>query len=316
MVRMTLRQCRYFLAVIDCGGITQAARALNISQPAVSQALDKLEDAYGFKLVTRHHARGTEPTPQGRAFAASVRTLLDTAMRVEHEALSIASHLAGRIRFGCFHTIAPFFMTQIMTSYGARHPGIEIEASELLQDDIVSRIASGELDLALTYDMGLDDAPLTTRTVALLEPFLLLSCDHPLATRSAVALAEMAREPFVLFDGPASRGYFTRVLSDHGIDPPVGFRSGSMETVRCAVANGLGFSLSVMRPSHAGTYDGGRIASVPISDDTDGLPLVVATRKDGAPSELIDRFADFCATAVAAHEAGSVRSGPDAHQSL
>ena len=108
MVRFTLKQCAYFLCVVEHGGIAQAARALNISQPAVSQALDKLEDMYGFRLLYRHHARGTEVTPEGRAFAAHCRDLLKTAAGVENKASAIAAHLGGTIRFGCFHTIAPF----------------------------------------------------------------------------------------------------------------------------------------------------------------------------------------------------------------
>ncbi len=306
MVRFTLRQCTYFLAVVDCGGIAQAARALNISQPAVSQALDKLEGAYGLKLLVRHHARGTEPTPQGRAFAESARVLVDNATRVEHDAMSIASHLAGRIRFGCFHTIAPFYMTQIVKSYGAVFPGIRIKPMELLQDDIVSRILSGELDLALTYDMSLENDQLALRTAASLKPFILLNSDHPMASRSSISLKEMALEPFVLFDGPGSQDYFRQVLSDQGINPTLGFQSSSMESVRCAVANGLGFSLSVMRPAHAETYDGGQVTSVPIADEPDPLPLVVVTRKQSEPSELIDRFAEFCLTEVQAREADSV----------
>ena len=67
MVRLTLKQCAYFIAVAEQGGIAQASRALNISQPAVAQAIDKLEDQFNFKLFKRHHARGTELTIQGRA---------------------------------------------------------------------------------------------------------------------------------------------------------------------------------------------------------------------------------------------------------
>ena len=122
MVRLTLKQCSYFLAVADRGGIAQAARALNISQPAVAQALDKLEEIYGLRLLLRHHARGTELTPQGRAFYRSARDLLRQAERAEQEALAIAADLAGTIRFGCFHTIAPFYMAQIIKAMARSTP--------------------------------------------------------------------------------------------------------------------------------------------------------------------------------------------------
>ncbi len=72
MVRFTLKQCAYFLAVADQGGIAQAARALNISQPAVAQALDKLEALCDLRLFVRHHARGTELTPRAAPFTVQL----------------------------------------------------------------------------------------------------------------------------------------------------------------------------------------------------------------------------------------------------
>ncbi|MFT5549074.1 MAG: DNA-binding transcriptional LysR family regulator, partial [Candidatus Azotimanducaceae bacterium] len=50
MVKLTLKQCAYFVAIAEQGGIAQASRLLNISQPAVAQALDKLEHLFEFRL--------------------------------------------------------------------------------------------------------------------------------------------------------------------------------------------------------------------------------------------------------------------------
>ena len=295
MVRLTLKQCAYFQAVADHGGIAQAARALNISQPAVAQALDKLEALCGLSLVLRHHARGTELTAQGRAFYRSARKLLEEAEHAERDARAIAANLAGTIRFGCFHTIAPFSLARIVTAHQAAYPGVEIVASELLQDEILSGLESAALDLALTYDMSLDGHPVERRVVAHLEPVILLSADHRLAARASIALAELAEEPFVMFDQASSRDYFAGLLATHGIDPPVAFNGRSMESVRCAVASGLGFSLSVMKPSHSETYDGGRVVLVPIDGKADRLPLVLVRHKDKVPTKLIDNFVATCA---------------------
>ncbi len=294
MVRFTLKQCAYFLAVVECGGIAQAARRLNISQPAVAQALDKLEEIYGLRLLRRHHARGTEVTPEGRSFAARCEDLMALAGEVEHKAQSIAAHLAGEIRFGCFHTIAPFYLAQLTKTYQAQHEQIEIVPSELAQDEIIEKLEGNALDLALTYDMGLDDKRLGWTVVRQLAPFVLLRSDHPLAGEAAVRLADFAAEPFVMFEGASSQAYFESVLREHQIDPPVAFRSSSMEGVRCAVANGMGFSLSVMRPRHAATYDGGSVVAVPIKEDAKAIALVLAHKKPRPASGLIENFETFC----------------------
>ena len=296
MVKLTLKQCAYFVAVAEQGGIAQASRVLNISQPAVAQALDKLEHLFDFRLFERHHARGTELTPQGRAFLDSARGLLQRAQRTEHDAQAIAANLAGIVRLGCFHSIAPFYLPQIISAYKKVFPDIEIASSELRQDEIIAGIDSGEIDLALTYDMSLEHHPVERQVVARLKPFLLLSEYHHRASQAAIKLADMAQEPFVMFEGPSSRDYFESILSTQGIAPPVSYNSKSMESVRSAVSNGLGFSLSVMKLDHDGACDGGRVVSVPIADDINPLAIVLL-RKQAAPvSAQIERFSSFCET--------------------
>lgn len=291
MVRLTIRQCAYLAAVADHGSIAEAARSLNMSQPAVAQALDKLEETYGLRLFARQQARGSELTPQGRAFCESARDLLRQAERTEQDAVAIAANLAGTLRLGCFHTIAPFHLARLVAAYSDRYPGVKVEAYELLQDEILAGIETADLDLAVTYDMSLTGQPVDIQPLVSLKAHILLNADHPLATRSSITLAELADEPFVMFDGPSSRAFFETLLSDHGLRPPIGFVSRSMEGVRCAVARGLGFSFSVMQPSHDRTYDGGKVAAVAIADNVEPLPIVIVQRKNGPRSALVDDFA-------------------------
>lgn len=294
MVKITLKQCAYFVAIAEQGGIAQASRRLNISQPAVAQALDKLEHLFDFRLVERHHARGTELTPQGRAFFNSARSLLQMAERTEHDARAIAADMIGVIRFGCFHTIAPFYLPQIIRAHKNSIQNIEIASSELRQDEIISGINSGEFDLALTYDMSLEKYLVERQVVTQLKPFILLSERHHRASQSSIKLADMAQEPFVMFEGPSSRDYFESVLAAQGLNPPVVYNSKSMESVRSAVSNGLGFSLSVMKLGHRDTYDGGRVVSIPIVEDIDPLAIVLIRKKGSLLTGQIKNFWIFC----------------------
>lgn len=294
MFNLTIKQCAYFVAVAEQGGIAQASRVLNISQPAVAQAIDKLEHVFGFRLFERHHARGTELTPQGRAFLRSAHDLLQQADRSEDDARAIAADLVGIVRLGCFHSIAPFYLAQIISTYREAYPEVEITSSELHQDEILSGLNAGKIDLALTYDMSLDDCPVERQVVAELKPFLLLNERHPRASQPSIRLADMAQEPYVMFDGPSSRDYFESILTAHGINPPISYNSKSMESVRSAVANGLGFSLSVMKPGHSEAYDGGRMVSVPIANDINPLAIVLLRKQGSIPSGQIDNFSSFC----------------------
>lgn len=288
MVRFTLRQCAYFRAVAEHGGIAQAARALNISQPSVAQALEKLEDATRLVLFERHHARGLTLTLQGRLFLEHVNRLEEQAGQVEREAAALAAETAGEIRLGVFRTLSPFYAAGLIRSFGEAVPGVIVRQREMALANLADALRDGSIDLALTYDRGSDPQGLAFVQLAALRPMVVLAADHPLAGRDSIDLADLADEPYVMLEGPGSRSYFEELLAESGISPPVSYVSTSLEAVRSAVAAGFGFTLLVMRPPSSMTYDGGEVRTLPITNDLRPLRIVLASR-DGAHRGLVAR---------------------------
>lgn len=308
MVRFTLKQCAYFLAVSEHGGISQAARVLNISQPSVSQAIEKLESLTGLTLFVRHHARGLELTAQGRSFLAHVRELDDHAHRVAREATLLQSGDAGEIRLGCFYTIAQFHLARLTGGYATSDPGISIRSSELPMDQLTQALLDGSLDMAITYGTapGLDD--LHVEVLANVTPHVILADTHELARRSSLHLADLQDMPYVMFDGPGSRPYFEGLLREQGLSPRIAYASSAIESVRSAVGNGFGFSLLALRPTHNQTYDGRKVATIPIADDVTGISIVLASRADHWNTSPMNRFADHCRSYFSALGSGDAAS--------
>lgn len=292
MVRYTLRQCAYFRAVAEHGGIAQAARALNISQPSVAEAIDKLEALTGLILFERHHAKGTTLTLQGRLFLDHVVALDLKAQQVEREAAALAAERAGQIRLGVFHTLAPFYAPSLIRSFSSTAPDIKIHPQEMSLSELAQALREGTLDLALTYDRGADLAGLDTLTLVSLRPQVVLAADHKRARQKTIRLRDLAHEPYVMFDAPGSRQYFEELLAENGIDPPIAYRSNSLETVRSAVSNGFGFTLLVMRPPKATTYDGKEVAVIDIKEDVRRLGIVLAAREKTLNGPILRRFAE------------------------
>ncbi|SDN70637.1 LysR family transcriptional regulator [Ensifer sp. YR511] len=288
MVRFTLRQCTYFRAVAEHGGIAQAARALNISQPSVSQALEKLEDVTGLVLFDRHHARGLTLTLQGRIFLKHVTQLEDQASQVEREAAGLAAETAGEIRLGIFWTLAPFYAPSLIQKFTKKVPGVSILQQEMSLADLAHALRQGTIDLALTYDRGAEPEGLAFTELAVLHPMVVVAEDHPLAGRRSIRLAELAHEPYVMLDAPGSRTYFEGLLAENSIAPPISYVSNSLESVRSAVAAGFGFTLLVMRPPTDTTYDGRRVKTLRIEGKVASLRIVLASR-EGAHRGLIFR---------------------------
>jgi len=294
MVNFTLRQCAYFRAVAGAGGIAQAARQLNISQPAVSQAIDKLEQMTGLVLFERHHAKGMELTGQGRAFLERAVRLLSLAEEIARDVDDIALSHMGTIRLGCFQSIAPFHAARLARQYGENAPKVRLEIAEKLQAELIADLEEGELDLAILYEIGLQPSRLHWQQLSAHRPYILLPAGHEKSGEGAISLKDLADMPFVLFDAPASREYFYAIFAAHGLEPRVAFRSTSLESVRSAVGNGLGFSLLAMRPQGEGTYDGGRVAALEIEEAVSPLPIVLAYRPDAVENRLLARFMAFC----------------------
>lgn len=294
MSKITLRQCDYFRAVAHTGGIASAARAIGISQPAVAQSISKLEDMTGLVLFRRLHARGMVLTVQGTEFLRHAEELLACADRVDQAIKGIADNRTGTIRLGCFQSIAPFCLARIVRGYRDLAPGVVLEVKEMLQEELMVAIGQNQIDLAIMYDLGFDPDLFGWRGLTVAKPYLIVPEGHRLAQRPSVSLSEIASEDYILFDAPRSRDYFRSIFAHHGISPRIVFRSASIESVRCSVANGLGVSLLAMRPVANETYDGGRVVPIELEENLPPMPIVAAYKADHAPGALTQPFVAYC----------------------
>ena len=292
MVRFTLRQCTYFRTVATHGGIAQAARVLNIAQPSVAQAIEKLEDVTGLVLFDRHHARGLTLTMQGRIFLDHVTRLEQQAEQVQREAAALAAETAGEIRLGIFATLSPFYAAGLIRSFAAVAPGVVVQPREMSLADVAEAARTGSIDAAVTYDRGAALSGLAVTTLAELRPMVVLAADHPLATSPSIALADLRDEPYVMLEGPGSRAYFEDLLAEHDLAPAMSYVSSSLEAVRSAVAAGFGFTLLVMRPPSSLTYDGREVKTLTIKDDVRPLRIVLASRDVAHRGQILRQFTD------------------------
>jgi DNA-binding transcriptional LysR family regulator len=303
MVRFTLRQCTYFRAVAEHGGIAQAARALNISQPSVAKAIENLEAVTGLTLFERHHARGLTLTVQGRNFLQHATALELQAQQVEREAMALAAGAAGEIRLGVFWSLSATYAADLIRGFEDAAPGVIIRQRELSLTDLADSLRAGLIDFAITYDRGGDPEGLAFTELATLRPMVVVSSRHPLANRSSVDLAELADERYVMFDAPGSRSYFENFLAEQGINPRISYVSTTSEGVRSAVAAGLGFTLLVIHPPYSATYSGKRVKILRIKNDVRPLRIVLAARAGAHVGHILKRFADHAVAYFAArHE--------------
>lgn len=274
----TLKQLKYFVAVAEHGSVTAAAQALYVSQPGVSAAVAQLEGLLDVQLLIRRKARGVELTPAGRALLASSRELLNHADDVLTLGRELNHTLKGTLDVGFFHTIGPHVVPSLLARFQQEYSNVRVSILEGDLAQLYSALMSGEIELAVLYDLGLDEHIERCRLMRL-PPYVLVSPDSDTAQSDAVSLRALASEPMILLDLPHSREYFTSLFRGVGVEPRVGYRTKSVPMVRSLVANNLGFSVLNFRPRVRADYDGKPLAYVEIEESYSGLELVLAWRR-------------------------------------
>jgi DNA-binding transcriptional LysR family regulator len=294
---ITLTQLRYFVGAAERLNMTETARDFFVAQSAVSSAIAQLEAQVGAQLFIRQRSKGLVLTSAGLQFLGDVRALLSGLEDALDVARGIDNQVRGTVRVGCFVTIAPFLVPQLITLARERHPHLEIQVQEYDAGEALEDLRGGRVEFHVGYDFGYGPE-VAKEHVAEIAPHAVLPANHPLAGRRSIRLQELHKERFVLLDLPSSREYFLGMLDAAGLEPDVRHRAKDYETVRALVAGGHGFSVLNLHPAHPYTYNGSKVATVPLQGDVPALPLVLASLRSvrrsaraGAVADLVKEIA-------------------------
>ena len=144
---VTLRQLRYFQAVVENGSFTRAAEAVFVSQPALSLQVRELEDAIGAPLFERE-SRGVPLTPLGRAAYEQTLRIIDETLVLETMGKRYDSG-PFRVMIGIVSTLAPYLLTGLLEHLHASRPRVELDVLEAPGNELVSGLLAGRLDAAI-----------------------------------------------------------------------------------------------------------------------------------------------------------------------
>jgi DNA-binding transcriptional LysR family regulator len=239
---MLEEKMKTFLAVVGCGSLTQAAKELFISQPAVTLQIHKLEEEYHEILLYRRD-RGIELTPAGQVlydYARKISALCDEAA----EELSVLSgEIRGTLSVGGTFTIGEYILPRILGHFKSKYAGVNILLEIENTRRIVDQVASGNLDCGLVegpFENGL----IYTEKLTDDELVLVCSSHHRLAKTSEISLDTLSRESLILREpGSGTRQVFENALSRAGIDPSslkILMQLGSTESIKALVAENIG----------------------------------------------------------------------------
>ncbi|MDU8909732.1 LysR family transcriptional regulator [Aestuariicoccus sp. MJ-SS9] len=197
-MNLSVRQLVTFVEVMRSGSISQAARTVGRTQPAVSTMIATLEDELGFALFLREHGKLT-PTPEARFFLEEAEAVLARLDRTKETLARIGTLETGKLRIACHPAASGFFMPRLLTQFARDKPGIELalimRSSGVVEDLIASQ----------QYDIGFAETPAPrasiNQTDFALDCVCVLAKDDPLAARKTLTPADLDGKPMaILFE--------------------------------------------------------------------------------------------------------------------
>ncbi|MGH7156047.1 MAG: LysR family transcriptional regulator [Acetobacteraceae bacterium] len=242
MIVPTLRQFTTFLAAVESGSVSAAARQNNLTQPAVSQQLRELERALGVRLLDRARGRMV-PTAAGEAVLSPMRRVQAALDDVIATAANFRSGDAGRVRLGTGATACIYLLPPVLARLRRSMPGLDLTIATGNTPEILRRIEAGELDI------GLVTLPVTASSsiaaLRLLGDQLVALVPEALAPDTAtIEPAQLARLPLVLYEtGGTTRAIVDAWFRRAGSAPRPVMQLGSVEATKAVVAGGLGASV-------------------------------------------------------------------------
>jgi LysR family hydrogen peroxide-inducible transcriptional activator len=148
MINVTLRQLRYFDALVRHGHFGRAAEACSVSQPALSMQIKEMEETLGGALLERG-ARQFALTKFGEELLQRVRDILRSVDELGDFARASRDRLAGRLRVGMIPTIAPYLLPRVIENLARLHPELDIHVRETLTPRLIKEVVEGRLDTAI-----------------------------------------------------------------------------------------------------------------------------------------------------------------------
>lgn len=250
---MELRYLRYFVAIARTRHFTRAAQELGISQPPLSQQIQRLEREVGTPLL-RRLSRGIELTEAGEAFyedACQILALSDAAME---KVKGIARGINGSLSMGIASSDAfyPGIFT-LIRQFQQSHPGVTVHQLESNMATLMAALNDAELDLAFIR-LPCENSKVFNLRIVAQEPMVIaLHHSHPLAAEGTLRLEQLRDVPLVLFPQEIAPGIYELIYNSclrAGVDMNKVYQSSQLSSSLSMVAAGFGFALvpeSMMR---------------------------------------------------------------------
>ena len=236
---MELHEIRYFLALSRTRNFTRAAEQCNVTQPALTRAIQKLEEELGGLLFSRERGN-THLTELGRLLEPQFAAMADRA--------EAAKHLAGRflrledaqMTVGVMCTVGPLRFVGFLDRFRAAHPGVDLSLVEAVPAVLCERLLAGEIDVAVMARPGGFDPPLQAQQLYAERFMIACAMTHRFAQRNILEMGDLEGETYLQRINCEFRDVLAELLAARGTSIARSYRSEREDWIQTMVAAGMG----------------------------------------------------------------------------
>ena len=288
---MQLRDIEYFAVVSEKGSIGRAAEALDMSQPALSKSLRRLEAAMHAKVVKRT-PKGVEPTAVGVALLAQARRLRLTLDDISREAADLSEGRAGYLRIGSNAREAARLVPAACATLFSEAPRVTLKVVIEEANRGMPSLLKGELDMYLTSNPPVGYDNILRESLYEEEWVVMASARHRLAGRKRVTLADVAKEGWILGLYAPAQEEFLRLFAHSRLPAPrIAMEVNSMIFRRQLLALTDWLTVGPRQLFQEGEMRS-RLVELPVKDLASRRVVSACYRKDSYLSPAARRFID------------------------
>jgi DNA-binding transcriptional LysR family regulator len=294
---MNLSQLKMFVEVVRRGSLSEAARRMNLTQPAVTRKMQRLEKEIGIDLFERGEGHQTSLTSGGRDFLAFAERTLQDYTALQERWRAIREDIKGPLKLAASTTPGEYIVPRLLATFANRYPNVEPSLAILDSEEVMVRVAAHEYDAGFT---GKAASRPNLANVRIFEDEIVLAVppQHRFAQAldGEIELADLENEALIVREeGSGTMQSVLRLLEEHNLSLPP-YRTtmalGSTQAIVSSVAAGLGlgFVSSLAVDEANGRVKGVRLRNVPLRRD---LFLVYEVGKDQNGPMLLREFLNF-----------------------
>jgi DNA-binding transcriptional LysR family regulator len=239
---MDLRQLEIIRAIADTGSFTAAGEKLHVSQSAISRQILLLEAELG-EPVFHRIGRRIRITPAGEALVQLSQRVFQDLQETVAAISETGESLRGTMRLVGGMTVCLYVFPALLAEVRRTHPALDVKITVGSGERSIALLRTGGADLGLVT-LPVDAADMVAVPVLHEDLLLITYPSHPLAKKRQVRAADLARQPFILFEtGSITRKLVEQFFTRERIEPEIVMETENVEIIKAMVRHGLGISI-------------------------------------------------------------------------